>query len=33
MSDNGKKRLTSADVIAGASTARAGKLGGNPYLP
>ena len=33
MSDNGKKRLTFADVVAGASTARAGKLGGNPYLP
>jgi sulfhydrogenase subunit gamma (sulfur reductase) len=33
MSDNGKTRLTAADVVAGASTARAGKLAGNPYLP
>jgi NAD(P)H-flavin reductase len=29
----GKSRLTFADVAPGASTARAGKLGGNPYLP
>ena len=33
MSDNGKTRLTAADVVAGASTARAGKKAGNPYLP
>ncbi len=33
MADNGKVRLTAADVVAGASTARAGKLAGNPYLP
>ena len=33
MPDNGKTRLTLADVVPGASTARAGKLGGNPYLP
>lgn len=29
----GKRRLTFADVQRGASTARAGKLAGNPYLP
>jgi sulfhydrogenase subunit gamma (sulfur reductase) len=29
----GKSRLTFADVVPNASTARAGKLGGNPYLP
>jgi sulfhydrogenase subunit gamma (sulfur reductase) len=29
----GKTRLTAADIIAGASTARAGKKAGNPYLP
>jgi len=28
-----KKRLTAADVVAGASTARAGKLAGNSYVP
>jgi NAD(P)H-flavin reductase len=28
-----KTRLTKADIVEGASTARAGKLGGNPYLP
>jgi len=37
MADNGngqgKTRLTSADVVAGATTARAGKQAGNPYLP
>lgn len=37
MTDNGngqgKTRLTAADVIAGATTARAGKKAGNPYLP
>jgi sulfhydrogenase subunit gamma (sulfur reductase) len=33
ISVNGKMRLTSADVVKGASTARAGKLGGNPYVP
>ncbi len=29
----GKTRLTFADIQEGASTARAGKLAGNPYLP
>ncbi|GAB4253670.1 MAG: FAD/NAD(P)-binding protein [Thermoleophilia bacterium] len=29
----GKRRLTFADVRQGASTARAGRLAGNPYLP
>jgi NAD(P)H-flavin reductase len=33
MSDNGKARLTAADVIAGAPIARAGQKAGNPYLP
>ena len=33
MSENGKARLTAADVVAHATTARAGKLAGNPYLP
>jgi NAD(P)H-flavin reductase len=33
MADNGKTRLTLADVAVGASTARAGKQAGNPYLP
>jgi hypothetical protein len=30
---NGKRVYTPADLVLGASTARAGKLGGNPYLP
>jgi sulfhydrogenase subunit gamma (sulfur reductase) len=30
---NGKTRLTAADVVAGATTARSGKQAGNPYLP
>jgi sulfhydrogenase subunit gamma (sulfur reductase) len=33
MSDNGKTRRTWEDVVAHATTARAGKLAGNPYLP
>ncbi len=33
MADNGKRVYTPADLVAGASTARAGKLGGNPYRP
>ena len=30
---NGKRVYAPADLVLGASTARAGKLGGNPYLP
>lgn len=30
---NGKSRLTAADIVPGASTARAGKEAGNSYLP
>ena len=33
MADNGKTRLTAADVIASAPIARAGRRAGNPYLP
>ena len=33
MSDNGKRVYTPADLVMGATTAKAGKLGGNPYLP
>ena len=33
MATDAKTRLTAADVKAGATTARAGKLAGNPYLP
>jgi sulfhydrogenase subunit gamma (sulfur reductase) len=33
MATSGKTRLTAADVVAAASTARVGRLAGNPYLP
>jgi len=33
MADNGKRVYAPADLVVGASTARAGKRGGNPYLP
>ena len=33
MATDAKTRLTAADVKTGATTARAGKLAGNPYLP
>ena len=33
MADKRQEPPHLADVVAGASTARAGKLAGNPYLP